>query len=143
MVMNIWRRLKNRFPSPEETTALLSPKPLISEASAKYSCAKCSCTVEGVRFRVESVVWFFSSLLLALYVPAISDIVSFTGGLAASFIFLFPGLILLKLMLRTDLSYSTCQRVCFVAFGCAIIVIGTFIFGLSVIYTIMSDSKLL
>ena len=89
------------------------------------------------------MVWFFSSLLLALYVPAISDIVSFTGGLAASFIFLFPGLILLKLTLRTDLRYSTCQRVCFVVFGCVIIVIGTFIFGLSVVYTIMSDAKLL
>lgn len=112
---------------------------LTNEATTTYSRIS-----EGIRLRVESVVWFFISLLLALFVPVISYIISLTGGLAASFIFLFPGLILLKLMLRpgSEQVYRKWQRVCFVVFGCLITVLGTFIFSLSVVFTIMNDANL-
>ena len=51
---------------------------------------------EGTRLRVISVVWFFLSLTLALFIPQISYIIEFTGGLAATFIFIFPGTIVLS-----------------------------------------------
>ena len=43
------------------------------------------------RLRIESVLWFAITLALAVLVEQISNIVSLTGGLAATFIFVFPG----------------------------------------------------
>ncbi len=100
---------------------------------------------EGVRLRIESVSWFFISLVLAIFVPQISYIISLTGGLAASFIFLFPGFILLRLMLKpgTEVIRNERCKIPLIVFGCLIIILGTFIFGLSIVYTIMNDANLL
>lgn len=100
---------------------------------------------EGIRLRVLSVAWFLISLALALFVPVISYIISLTGGLAASFIFLFPGLILLRLLSRPggQGSHGRCVRVLLLAFACLTIILGTFIFGLSVVYTVMLDAQLI
>lgn len=46
---------------------------------------------EGCRLRSISVVWFFLSLTLSLVTTKITYIIDFTGGLAAVFIFFFPG----------------------------------------------------
>ena len=100
---------------------------------------------EATRLRVESVIWFLVSLLLAIFVKKISYIISLTGGLAAAFIFLFPALILIQLMLRpkSEMRYTDRCRVLSICTGCVSFVIGTFIFGVSVIFTIMQDAGLL
>jgi hypothetical protein len=36
-------------------------------------------------------VWFFSSLVVAVFLPNISVAIHYLGALAASFIFIFPG----------------------------------------------------
>lgn len=59
----------------------------------------------NVRLRVASVVWFFLSLLLSIFVPQISYIISLTGGLAATFIFVFPGMVLLSLIRESSLAF--------------------------------------
>ena len=41
---------------------------------------------------IETLLWFAFSLLLALVVPDIGAAISMIGGLAAFFIFVFPGL---------------------------------------------------
>ena len=46
---------------------------------------------KNVRLTILSVLWFAASLTLALFVSKISYIISVTGGLAATFIFIFPG----------------------------------------------------
>lgn len=38
-----------------------------------------------------TVVWFTSSLLIALFIPNIGVVISVLGSLAAIFIFVFPG----------------------------------------------------
>ena len=43
------------------------------------------------RYSIVSV-WFVVTLLIALCVPNIGYVISLLGGLAATFIFLFPGL---------------------------------------------------
>lgn len=48
-------------------------------------------TYDALRLRLISVLWFILSLAVALFVPRISYIIDFTGGLAAMFIFVFPG----------------------------------------------------
>lgn len=45
----------------------------------------------AARLRVEGTVWFLLSLPLALFVPQISYVINPIGGLAAAFIFIFPG----------------------------------------------------
>lgn len=39
------------------------------------------------------LVWFVTSLLIAIVVPNIGDVISVLGGLAALFAFMFPGMI--------------------------------------------------
>ena len=41
---------------------------------------------------VIAIVWFTSNLLIALYVPNIAIVIDVLGGLAALFIFFFPGM---------------------------------------------------
>ncbi len=80
-----------------------------------------------------------------MFVPNISDIISLTGGLAASFIFIFPGLVLIAFVLKPEAKtkYPGYFIGVGVAIGFIIIVFGSFIFGISVVYTIMHDAKLL
>ncbi|EPQ20639.1 Putative sodium-coupled neutral amino acid transporter 7 [Myotis brandtii] len=40
---------------------------------------------------LQTVVWFLLTLLLALFIPDIGKVISIIGGLAACFIFVFPG----------------------------------------------------
>lgn len=40
---------------------------------------------------LQTLVWFVSTLLLALFIPDIGRVISLIGGLAACFIFVFPG----------------------------------------------------
>ena len=46
---------------------------------------------ENKRRIVTSLVWFFSSLGLAIVVPTIGKAIAIVGGFAAHFIFTFPG----------------------------------------------------
>jgi len=48
---------------------------------------------------IETLLWFAFSLLLALVVPDIDSAISLIGGLAATFIFVFPGSCLFSLFL--------------------------------------------
>ena len=40
---------------------------------------------------ITSLIWFFSSLGIAVIVPTIADAIAIVGALAAHFIFTFPG----------------------------------------------------
>ena len=47
-------------------------------------------------------IWFGLSLILALVIPNIGDVIKMLGSLAAVFIFIFPGLCMLQCALRFD-----------------------------------------
>lgn len=40
---------------------------------------------------LQTLVWFLLTLLLALFIPDIGKVIAVIGGLAACFIFVFPG----------------------------------------------------
>lgn len=40
---------------------------------------------------LQTMVWFVVTLVLALFIPDIGRVISLIGGLAACFIFVFPG----------------------------------------------------
>ena len=46
---------------------------------------------------VPTIVWFSAALALAISVPNIADVISVIGSLAAFFIMIFPGLIMVDL----------------------------------------------
>uniref|UniRef100_A0A667Z040 Sodium-coupled neutral amino acid transporter 7 n=1 Tax=Myripristis murdjan TaxID=586833 RepID=A0A667Z040_9TELE len=55
------------------------------------------CVRREQRRRVlQTLVWFSLTLILALFIPDIGRVISLIGGLAACFIFVFPGLCLIQ-----------------------------------------------
>ena len=127
----------------------------------------------GTKWRVEGVAWLFITLALAIFVPEISYVLNPIGGLAATFIFVFPGqpakkklvllttyyldslikgssafclsstgLCLLKLTLESR-SLSAETKSLLVVGAVFITAVGSFIFGNSVIYSILKDTKVI
>ena len=58
---------------------------------------------ERKRRIVIVLVWFVTSLLIAIVVPNIGDVISVLGGLAALFAFMFPG--------KCDRASFKCMRI--------------------------------
>jgi len=44
------------------------------------------------RHRIEASIWYICSLGLAVFIPNIEKVIQPLGGLAAAFIFIFPGM---------------------------------------------------
>lgn len=87
---------------------------------------------------LQTLVWFLCTLLLALFIPDIGRVISLIGGLAACFIFIFPGLCLIQAKLSETDSRSASWHA-FVAYGVVMITIGAFIFGLTTSNSIYQD----
>ena len=47
---------------------------------------------QPTRHRLEATIWYICSLGLAIFIPDIVKVIQPLGGLAASFIFIFPGM---------------------------------------------------
>ncbi|KAK7913058.1 hypothetical protein WMY93_013269 [Mugilogobius chulae] len=56
---------------------------------------------------LQTLVWFIVTLVLALFIPDIGRVISLIGGLAACFIFVFPGLCLMQAKLSETDNRST------------------------------------
>lgn len=52
---------------------------------------------------LQTLVWFVATLVLGLFIPDIGRVISLIGGLAACFIFVFPGKTSLILCKVSDL----------------------------------------
>ncbi|CAL1595302.1 unnamed protein product [Knipowitschia caucasica] len=82
-----------------------------------------------------SSLWIIVTLLIAMYVPDISKVISVIGGISAFFIFIFPGLCLMFAMQSEPVSFKT--RVVLTAWGALTLVCGAFIFGQSTTIAVM------
>ncbi|PAA59189.1 hypothetical protein BOX15_Mlig011399g1, partial [Macrostomum lignano] len=87
------------------------------------------CRTERVRRFGVTIVWFGLTLLLAVLIPNIGDVISLLGSLAAVFIFIFPGLCLFKIGLD-DASWL--KQLAAAVF----LVLGSFIFGVTTVQSI-------
>ena len=57
------------------------------------------CVRREQRRRVlQTLLWFTVTLILALFIPDIGRVIALIGGLAACFIFVFPGIIIIILV---------------------------------------------
>ncbi|XP_070712242.1 sodium-coupled neutral amino acid transporter 7 [Pempheris klunzingeri] len=87
---------------------------------------------------LQTLVWFVVTLVLALFIPDIGRVISLIGGLAACFIFVFPGLCLMQAKLsETDNRSPSWHGL--VVFGVVMVTIGAFIFGLTTTNSIYQD----
>ncbi|XP_059523875.1 sodium-coupled neutral amino acid transporter 7 isoform X4 [Myotis daubentonii] len=78
---------------------------------------------------LQTVVWFLLTLLLALFIPDIGKVISVIGGLAACFIFVFPGLCLIQAKLSEMEEVKPASWWALVSYGVLLVTLGAFIFG--------------
>ena len=74
-------------------------------------------------------LWFAASLVLAIKIPNIGQVIKLLGSLAAVFIFVFPGLCLFKITYRSDPSLTRKSTMLKVIASFAFLAFGAFIFG--------------
>ncbi|XP_017296371.1 putative sodium-coupled neutral amino acid transporter 8 isoform X2 [Kryptolebias marmoratus] len=82
-----------------------------------------------------TVAWITFTLLIAMFVPDMADVISVIGGISAFFIFIFPGLCLVSTMQTEDVSPRV--RAVLTVWGVITIVVGVFIFGQSTTIAVM------
>ncbi|KAL3860332.1 hypothetical protein ACJMK2_010471 [Sinanodonta woodiana] len=96
---------------------------------------------EKLRHIVITIVWFIATIILASFIPNIEVVIQLLGTLAATFIFIFPGMCLLVTNLkevREKGTWSRKNRFLF-AVSAAFLILGAFIFGLTLTQSIMND----
>ena len=63
--------------------------------------------IELRRRVVATCIWFLTALMLAIFIPNITDVISVIGSLAAFFILIFPGLIIMQLIVDDRINWHT------------------------------------
>nr|XP_006641460.1 PREDICTED: putative sodium-coupled neutral amino acid transporter 8 [Lepisosteus oculatus] len=88
---------------------------------------------------VLTVAWIAVTLIIAMFMPDISKVISVIGGISAFFIFIFPGLCLIFAMQSASVSetVSPRTRLALSAWGVLSVLCGAFIFGQSTTIAIM------
>ncbi|XP_067349653.1 putative sodium-coupled neutral amino acid transporter 8 [Channa argus] len=84
---------------------------------------------------ILTVIWIGITLLIAMFVPDMSKVISVIGGISSFFIFIFPGLCLVFTM-QTE-TVSPRIRGILTVWGVITIVVGAFIFGQSTTIAVM------
>nr|XP_019962002.1 PREDICTED: putative sodium-coupled neutral amino acid transporter 8 [Paralichthys olivaceus] len=82
-----------------------------------------------------TALWITVTLLIAVFVPDISKVISVIGGISAFFIFIFPGLCLIFAMQSEPVSWRT--RAVLTVWGVVTLICGAFIFGQSSTIAVM------
>ncbi|XP_075796443.1 solute carrier family 38 member 8 [Pelodiscus sinensis] len=82
-----------------------------------------------------TITWIIVTLVIALFVPDISEVIGIIGGISAFFIFIFPGLCLLCAMETEPIEPR--KKSCLIAWGVISIFCGAFVFGQSTTIAVM------
>lgn len=98
---------------------------------------------ERKRRIVITILWFASTLTLAVLIPNIGVVISMLGGLASIFIFIFPGMCLFQVLSRGHINSGE-QRIVYIllmTMAVGYLIIGAFLFGLTSAQAIISDLR--
>ncbi|XP_048764968.2 sodium-coupled neutral amino acid transporter 7-like [Ostrea edulis] len=100
--------------------------------------------VEETEFKrriIVTIIWFILTLALAVFIPNIGVVIQILGAFAAIFIFIFPGMCVVSAVQEKVQvqGYWTTKLTAITAFACFFIVLGTFIFGLTLSQSIIKD----
>ncbi|XP_041047376.1 putative sodium-coupled neutral amino acid transporter 7 isoform X2 [Carcharodon carcharias] len=105
----------------------------------RYKGEDVDMTRERCRRVLQTLTWFFLTLVLALFIPDIGKVISVIGGLAACFIFVFPGLCLIEAKLAEIQHVDSASWWALVLCGILMVCMGAFIFGQSTANSIYQD----
>lgn len=94
---------------------------------------------EAQRRVTMTILWFLSTLILALFIPNIGIVISFLGCLAAGFIFIFPGICIFQIGIREI--ESTWKSQVSILLGIIYLSMGAFISGVTFCQSILKDIK--
>ncbi|XP_077166367.1 sodium-coupled neutral amino acid transporter 7 [Paroedura picta] len=94
---------------------------------------------ERRRRLLQTCTWFLLTLLLALFIPDIGRVISLIGGLAACFIFVFPGLCLIHTKLSEIQEARPASWWALVSYGIFMVTFGAFIFGQTTTHAVFVD----
>ncbi|XP_065312404.1 sodium-coupled neutral amino acid transporter 7-like isoform X1 [Dermacentor albipictus] len=86
-------------------------------------------------------IWFCTTVVLACLVPNISIVIRIIGSLAATFIFVFPGLCLLFVSIKLDGSYYFAKTKWKLATAVLCVALGMFVFGQVLTMSIMDAAS--
>ncbi|GAB1863387.1 Putative sodium-coupled neutral amino acid transporter 7 [Camponotus japonicus] len=95
----------------------------------------------GVRIAV-TLVWFISSLVIAILVPDISPIINLLGALSATFIFVLPGICLLQNVLLKDSELYLNKNRLLIVFAIFLTALGAFVCGFVFLETLQDLYKI-
>ncbi|KAM9302003.1 solute carrier family 38 member 8 [Gastrophryne carolinensis] len=82
-----------------------------------------------------TVLWILVTLIIAMFVPDISEVISLIGGISAFFIFIFPGLCLVCAVECEPMDRR--KKICLITWGIISVMCGAFIFGQSTTIAVM------
>ncbi|XP_039209723.1 putative sodium-coupled neutral amino acid transporter 8 isoform X2 [Crotalus tigris] len=102
---------------------------------SKQGCIQMENSEKCMRILLTTA-WVVVTLIIALCVPDISEVVSVIGGIGAFFIFIFPGLCLVFAMETEPFRPRT--KSCLITWGIITVLCGAFIFGQSTASAIMA-----
>lgn len=88
-----WRRQGGTAGNPPSFPRLCAHRAVLEGLWLRYTGVTVEEDVVRERRRrlLQTISWFLLTLLLALFIPDIGKVISVIGGLAACFIFVFPG----------------------------------------------------
>ena len=110
----------------------------VDENSAAETTQTSTSFNELIQRIIIVLIWFVLSLLCAILVPNIGEVISYLGCLAAFFIFVFPGGCLISISLKSDPSLLRLRNRMVLFLGIVFVTIGTFIFGVVLTQDIQS-----
>lgn len=94
---------------------------------------------ELIRRYIIATIWFILSVILAIEIPNITEVINILGSLAAIFIFVFPGVCLLQSTLMQDPGLVRAMSVLKVSLAVAFLLLGSFIFGVVLTQGLTAD----
>jgi len=78
--------------------------------------------------------------MLAVFIPNITDVISVIGSLAAFFILIFPGIIIIQLIVQDRIGWhKSGMAILQVSLGTIFVVFGTWIFDVTFTQAIIND----
>lgn len=96
---------------------------------------------ERVRRVVIATTWFLLTLVLAIEIPNIGEVINMLGSLAAVFIFVFPGVCLLQTALTRDPGLVAWSSRLKMAGAFTFLILGAFLFGVVLTQAIIFNSS--
>ena len=94
---------------------------------------------ETFRRVIIVIVWFISSVIMAIFVPDIGVAIDMLGTLAVTFIFVIPGVSLISITIRKDPSLCLLKDKMLCLTGSLYVLAGAFLFGLTLAQAFMKD----